>query len=65
MDSLDSHLAGRDGQQSVCILLRKRKERTPAELKAFLNTSSATCLKRGLSKIFSLSDPDGKSHKDL
>ena len=55
--------AGRDGQPSVCILLRKKKERTPAELKAFLNTSSTTCLKRGLSKIFSLSDPDGKSHK--
>ena len=56
--------AGRGGQPSVCILLRK-KERTPAELKAFLNTSSTTCLKRGLSKIFSLSDPDGKSHKEL
>ena len=57
--------AGRDGQPSVCILLRKKKERTPAELKAFLNTSSTTCLKRGLSKIFSLSDPDGKSSKNL
>ena len=57
--------AGRDGQPSVCILLRKKKERTPAELKAFLNTSSTTCLKRGLSEIFSLSDPDGKSHKEL
>ena len=57
--------AGRDGQPSVCILLRKKKERTPAELKSFLNTSSTTCLKRGLSKIFSLSDPDGKSSKNL
>ena len=46
--------AGRDGQPSVCILLRKKKERTPAELKAFLNTSSKTCLKRGLSDIFSV-----------
>ena len=55
----------RDGQPSVCILLRKKKEKTPAELKAFLNTSSTTCLKRGLSEIFSLSDPDGKSHKEL
>ena len=57
--------ASRDGQPSVCILLRKKKEKTPAELKAFLNTSSMTCLKRGLSEIFSLSDPDGKSHKEL
>ena len=55
----------RDGQPSVCILLRKKKEKTPAELKAFLNTSSTTCLKRGLSEIFSLSDPDCNSHKEL
>ena len=44
----------------VCIYLRRKKEKTPAEMKPFLHPDSSICLKKGLVKIFSLTSPDGK-----
>ena len=52
--------AGRSGGEAVCIYLRRKKEKTPAEMKPFLNPDSSICLKKGLVKIFSLTSPDGK-----
>ena len=44
----------------VCIYLRRKKDKTPAEMKPFLHPDSSICLKKGLVKIFSLTSPDGK-----
>ena len=52
--------AGRSGGEAVCIYLRRKKEKTPAEMKPFLHPDSSICLKKGLVKIFSLTSPDGK-----
>ena len=52
--------AGRGGEQSVCVFLRKQGERTPPELKPYLRQDSSTCLKRGMVEIFTLKDADGE-----
>ena len=53
--------AGRSGNSAVCVLLRRKGERTPKEMRPYLKSDSTTCLKRGLVKIFTLTDPDGGS----
>ena len=52
--------AGRGGDQSVCIFLRKQGERTPPEMKPYLRQDSSACLKRGMVEIFTLKDVDGE-----
>ena len=52
--------AGRGGDQSVCIFLRKKGERTPPEMKPYLRQDSSACLKRGMVEIFTLKDVDGE-----
>ena len=46
---------GELGGEAVCIYLRRKKEKTPAEMKPFLNPDSSICLKKGLVKIFDVS----------
>ena len=53
--------AGRGGDQSVCIFLRKQGERTPPEMKPYLRQESSACLKRGMVEIFTLKDVDGEN----
>ena len=57
--------AGRGGNAAICIYLRKKGERTPAELRPYLNSTSSICMKKGLVKIFTLSRPDGKACCDM
>ena len=52
--------AGRGGDQSVCIFLRKKGEKTPPEMKPYLKSDSPACLKKGMVDIFTLKDPDGE-----
>ena len=52
--------AGRGGDQSVCVYLRKKGERTPPEMRQFLKSDSPRCLKQGMVDIFTLSNPDSK-----
>ena len=52
--------AGRGGDQSVCVFLRKKGERTPPEMRQFLQSDSTRCLKQGMLDIFTLSNPDSK-----
>ena len=47
--------AGRSGGEAVCIYLRRKKEKTPDEMKPFLHPDSSICLKKGLMKIFDVS----------
>ena len=51
--------AGRSGAPAVCVLLRRTGERTPKEMKEYLMADSGMCLKKGLVKIFSPTNPDG------
>ena len=51
--------AGRGGDQSVCVLLRRRGEWTPPEMRQYLKQDSTVCLKKGMVQIFTLKDPDG------
>ena len=51
--------AGRGGNSAMCIYLRRKGERTPAEIRPYLTSDSSICLKKGLVKIFTLSNPDG------
>ena len=51
--------AGRGGDQSVCVLLRRKGERTPPEMRQYLKPDSSICLKKGIAQIFTLKDPDG------
>ena len=55
--------AGRSGAPAVCVLLRRKGERTPKEMRDYLKSDSGLCLKRGLVKIFSPSNPDGECYK--
>ena len=43
----------------------RKGERTPAELRPYLNSTSSICMKKGLVKIFTLSRPDGKACCDM
>ena len=44
----------------MCVFLRKKGERTPPEMKPYLNEDSSACLKKGMVNIFTLKDPDGE-----
>ena len=59
MDRLQMGRAGRGGDQSVCVLIRRKGERTPPEMRKYLKPESNVCLKKGIEQIFTLSDPDG------
>ena len=52
--------AGRGGDQSVCVLLRRKGERTPPEMREFLNPNNPNCLKKGMETVFTLKSPDGE-----
>ena len=52
--------AGRGGDQSICVFLRKKGEKTPPEMKPYLKPDSPACLKKGMVDIFTLKDPDGE-----
>ena len=57
--------AGRSGNAAMCIYLRRKGERTPAEIRPYLKSDSSICLKKGLVKIFTLSNPDGIAYYDM
>ena len=44
----------------MCVLLRRKGETTPEVMREYLKSDSGMCLKRGLVKIFSPTNPDGE-----
>lgn len=60
--------AGRDGSRSVCVFIRKKGEHTPKDMKALLEQTfpgKLICPQKGITDIFTLSNPDSKSGKGL
>ena len=52
--------AGRDGRQAAAVLLVDSSHRTSKALRAAFLQRSTVCYRDGLTKIFSLSNPDGE-----